>query len=186
MTDTRTAYISLIGLLAILQFAIVIAVTASFAQERDAPLPEGVVAIVNGTTVSEDDYRNFLFHHIGRSKLGDFLDKILIEEEAQRLGVRVTFHKIVDQSEREFEQNLKFFDSPGEYEAHLSKRGLTVEDVKADMCKRLILEETLTLCIIERRKRTGEKIGEASPSLADRQSFLEDLRARGKVKISGR
>ena len=186
MTNSRTTTLSLIGLLTIFQIAVVIAVTAAFAQESDEPLPEGVVAVVNGTTILENDYRNFLFHHIGRAKLGDFIDKILVEEEAQRLGVRVSFNKVVKRTEQEFERTLEFFDDPSEYTALLEKRGRTGEDVKADLRKRLIFEATLDLCIRERRKRSGEKIGKSDPTVADREVFLLNLREKGKVQISGR
>jgi len=57
-------------------------------------LPPGVYARVNGRDVTEREYAEYLLASLGKSHLGRYIDRILIETEARRQGVTVAPEEI--------------------------------------------------------------------------------------------
>ncbi len=56
---------------------------------KKSELPAGVLARLNGRDISVEEYAGYLVATIGRAKLDEYIERLLIEEEADRVGVRI-------------------------------------------------------------------------------------------------
>lgn len=123
-------------------------------------LPPGVLARVNGREVTVQDYTAYLFATLGRSKLNEFLDRLLTEEEAKRLGVIPTPEEVEERVEARVESAIRALHqgSVDRFQETLAKRGLTMEEHKQKLRQEnaySILEEK---CILKDRKVTEQDL----------------------------
>ena len=70
-------------------------------------LPAGVVARVNGREVTLEEYSQFLLELVGKKKLWELVDRILVEQEARRLGVALEPEEVSLAVDEEFEQKVR-------------------------------------------------------------------------------
>ena len=75
-----------------------------------AEVPEGAVAVVNGTPVLRADFAGALVRTLGRATLDRYLDRLLIQTEARRKGLTVTEEELQERKQLEVElRMLKVF-----------------------------------------------------------------------------
>jgi len=144
--------------------------------EARPPIPPGAVAVLNGRPVAIEDYKEFLYQTVGTSLLLDFLDRVLVEEEARRLAVSVPYERLEEETRKEIERrSAPFQKSRAKYIAALEERGGSwkeeEESIRADVLRRLILEQ----CVVRTRQ-----VGEEDAQRGFQELFGEDARS-GKV-----
>lgn len=122
----------------------------SEAKPRPSALPPGVVARINGRDVSVEEYASYLVATLGKSKLDDYVDRLLLEEEAQRLGITVAPDQVESALDQRIERTIKSFYA-GERQQFLDnliRRRTTLAEYKTRWRQRMyfdMLQEELVL-----------------------------------------
>lgn len=120
------------------------------------PLPEGVLARINGRNISAAEYMQFLYKQIDTTQFAEFVDDFLIQEQATRLAVQVPEAQVQEQVDQRVErtvQNLYQGDA-SKFEAALGQRYQTLEGFRRWSCQRLRTDMLLELCILAERQVT--------------------------------
>ncbi len=160
-------------------------------KEAAGPLPKGVLAIVNGQPITQDDYLRFLFHSAGLQHLQDYIDKHLVQEEAKRLGVEISYAAVDKETDGELQRALVFFKNSREvYIAFLKSRGIAYEEHKEKTRQRILDRITLDQCVLKSRvvgpeevKRKFEEVyGKDGISLFYRSILVEDTDLPGSAE----
>jgi foldase protein PrsA len=134
---------------------------AAPAPRPESNLPPGVLARVNGNEVTVDDYVKYLFASTGRSKLREYIDRLLLEEEARRAQIQPpTPEEVEEKVNALIESSMRtlYQNSQEKYAESLARQGLTPDDRKAklrqDNAYRMLEERT----IVKTRQITEEDI----------------------------
>jgi parvulin-like peptidyl-prolyl isomerase len=127
---------------------------------KEGGLPPGVVARVNGKEITAQDYTAYLFATLGKSKLREFIDRLLMEEEGNRLKITVTPEEVEDRVNAQVETTLRglYQNNMERFTERLSQKGLTLEEHKGQLRQETayrLLEEKI---ILSNRKITEEDI----------------------------
>lgn len=125
--------------------------------EPQAPaLPPGVVARVNGRDIKLEDYTGYLLASLGKSKLDELIDRLLLEEEAKALGVAIEPEKVESMVEEQIDRTIKslYQGSRESYVAGLAKRRSTLEDQKAKLRQDLYYDALRAEVILKTRQTT--------------------------------
>jgi parvulin-like peptidyl-prolyl isomerase len=127
------------------------------AQEKPAEpapgLPAGVLARVNGRDITVDDYVGYLLASTGKSKLDEYIDRLLIDDEARRLGISVTPAEIEGRVKDLVERTVKamYRGDEARFAEELRKRHTTVEDYKAKARQDLYYDRLYEAVIVKNR-----------------------------------
>jgi hypothetical protein len=84
-----------------------LAVSAGDALASGNGAASGPVAVVNGESISRADFGAYLVRSLGRSARDTFVDWMLVEQEARRLGVTITDAELADRKGLEVELRLR-------------------------------------------------------------------------------
>lgn len=125
-------------------------------------LPPGIVARLNGRDVSVEEYASYLFATLGKSRLDDYIDRLLIEGESQRLGVTVAPDEVEAALEQRIERTVRSF-YEGERQAfldNLARRRTTLAEYKARWRQRMYYDMLLEEVVLKTRKATPEALRE--------------------------
>jgi len=123
-------------------------------------LPQGVMARVNGQDITVEDYTAYLFATLGKSRLKEYIDRLLIEDEGKRLGVTITPEEVEGQLNAEIEARVRaiYQNSMDKFTESLTRQGLSLDEYKAkrrqDIAYRILEDK----CILKNRKVTDEDI----------------------------
>ncbi len=114
--------------------------------ELDAP-----VAVVDGETFTRRDLVEFLYFSQGPSALDPFIDTVLAEREAKRLGIEVTDEEIKVRALKNLSQLVKQYGGEAKLDEKLAASGLTrellVDMLRVNERRAVHLEK---LCLLDR------------------------------------
>jgi foldase protein PrsA len=128
--------------------------------EKGEGLPAGVLARLNGRDITIQDYTAYLFASLGKSKLKEFIDRLLLEEEGTRLGVAVTPEEVEERVNAQIENTVRalYQNNMDRFVENLGRRGLTLDEhkqkLRQDTAYQLLEDKT----ILKNRKVTEEDI----------------------------
>jgi parvulin-like peptidyl-prolyl isomerase len=117
--------------------------------EAGRSLPAGVLARVNGRDITVQDYTTYLFASLGRSKLREFIDRLLLEEEGRRLDLMPSPEEVEERVNTQIESTVRtlYKNSLDKFIENLGRMGLSLEDHKAklrqDMAYRILEEKSI-------------------------------------------
>ncbi|MBN1443235.1 MAG: peptidylprolyl isomerase [Planctomycetes bacterium] len=122
--------------------------------EGGVRLPPGVVARVDGRDIVLREYADYLLASIGKRKLGEYIDRLLIAAEAQREGIVVTPQEVDELVESRIERTIDgiFQGDRGRYLEALERQGTSLEDRMDELRQSLYYETLLTKIILKRRE----------------------------------
>ncbi|MBI4582786.1 MAG: peptidylprolyl isomerase [Planctomycetes bacterium] len=145
------------------------------AQESARSLPAGVLARVGGKDVTFQEYSQYLYSIYGKTKLNDLIDRILIEEEARRLGIAVTPEEVEKEVQAQIEKTLRglYQGDQAKLEANLKQRSMTLDDHK----EKLRQEAAYSLL------RDAAVIKTRAVSEADLKQQFEKVYGEGGVRL---
>jgi len=123
---------------------------AGAAQEKELVLPPGVLARVNGRDITVEEYVGYLLASLGKSKLDDYIYRLLLSEEAKAAGVSVEPQQVEAAVEEEIQRTVTslYQGSKDRYLQALLRRRTSLEDEKVRLRQELyysMLEEKLIL-----------------------------------------
>ncbi len=123
-------------------------------------LAPGVVARLNGREITVQDYTAYLFASLGKSKVREFIDRLLLEEEGKRLEVNVSPEEVEDRVNNQVNSSLKalYQGNMEKFLDSLSKRGMTLDEhkqkLRQDTAYKLLEEK----CILKTRSVTEDDV----------------------------
>ncbi len=120
----------------------------------------GVVAVVNGQKISEDEFITEMEKAVGREILRDLIDKQLLEDAARKRGIMPT-QKDIDDEVARIKSKVG---SEAAFNRELQQRNMTLEDYRDLLKMRMIVERLCT---------TDVKITDA-----DAKKFFEEHKAQ--------
>jgi parvulin-like peptidyl-prolyl isomerase len=96
-------------------------------------LAPGVLARLNGRDIRVDEYAGYLLASLGKSRLDEYIDRLLLEEEAKRLEVAVSPEEVEASVEERIDRTVKglYKGAKENYLANLARRRTTLEEEKA-------------------------------------------------------
>ncbi len=124
-------------------------------------LPGGVLARVNGIDISVEDYSRFLLASIGKTKLRDLVDRVLVEQLARQLKTEVSPDDVARRVEEQIENRVRvlFRGDRSRFEkVHLAGLGMSLDEYRDFQAQKVAFELLLERCILERRKITDVEI----------------------------
>jgi len=127
---------------------------------KGEPLPAGVLARVNGKEISAQDYTAYLFATLGKTRLREFIDRLLTEEEGRRLEVAITPEEVEGRVNAQIESTLRalYQNSMEKFVESLARRNLTLEEHKLKLRQETAYKLLEEKCILKTRKVTDEDI----------------------------
>ncbi len=128
----------------------------------EAPLPQGVIARVDGQDLTVEAYKDYLFRLVGKDRLQHFIDEMLVEKKAKELGVAVTAEETAQKVDEELQRQVEGFfkGDVGKFKEQLTQRGMSVDDYKAQRAPAMRNELLLERCVVQSRKVDDQKIQE--------------------------
>lgn len=119
-------------------------------------LPAGVIARLNGRDVRVEDYVAYLFASLGKSRLDEFLDRMLLEEEARVLGIVVPAESVESALEERIERTIKglYQGKREDFLQGLTRRRSTLEEHRAKLRQDLYYEMLTTEVVLKNRQVT--------------------------------
>ncbi len=151
---------ALIAILVILAVAAIVVLTA---KPQAVPQNSGVIAQVNGKPITQAQidslYKRlapeFQTDAARASLLNQTIDEMLLLDEAQRQGFTITTSQVNDQYQLALSrQNL----TDAQVQESLGRFNLTVNDIKNELQKQLIIFELINRTIINETQVTDEEI----------------------------
>ncbi len=144
--------------------ALAILVTSTLPAQETTPArqpipPRRIIARVNGVEITEDHYRAHLFRTLGRRLLDDYVDRLLVVEEAQRLKISVPYEEVEREVERQLERTHAVIGGgPDRLWTDLETRGFGRNEylarVRAETLHRMVLDR----CIVATREVSDEDL----------------------------
>ena len=128
--------------------------------EDEAGLPEGVLARVNGRDVTVEEYAAYLLASIGKSKLDEYVDRLLIQAEAEELDIEITPQRVEELLSERIERTIEALHQ-GDRElfiASLEKRSTSLEDYQAQLRQEIYYDALREGIILSRRTVTDEDV----------------------------
>jgi len=125
-------------------------------EQKTSSLPAGVLARLDGKDISVHDYVSYLYQSLGKSRLDEFIDRLLIEEEARRLEIEVQTEEIESAVAERLERTIKalYQGEEDRFVENLAKRRLTLEDYKGRARQDLYYETLWNEVILKTRQVT--------------------------------
>jgi len=125
-------------------------------EKKSPSLPGGVLARLNGKDITVHDYVSYLYQSLGKSRLDEFVDRLLIEEEAQRLEIEVLKEEIESAVAERLDRTIKalYQGEEDRFVENLAKRRLTLEDYKGRARQDLYYETLWNDVILKMRQVT--------------------------------
>lgn len=104
----------------------------------EASVPEGAVAVVNGEAVSRREFGRSLVRRLGTGAIGAFVDRALVEAEADRLGVQINEEELARRRELEVKMRLETLRrhwrvAPQEFESTAKRLGLGAGAIRREI-----------------------------------------------------
>lgn len=127
-------------------------------KKQEPRLSEGVLARVNGYDIRFDDYTRFLLALYGKTKLRDLIDRILVEQEAQRLEIVVPHAEIAAAVEAQIEQVVTVLyrgDREKFENTYLETQGMTLDEYRDFIAQKKAYELLQDRCIQKLREEKG-------------------------------
>lgn len=126
------------------------------AKEDKLNLPPGVIARLNGREITFDEYGSYLLASIGKSKLDEYMDRLLTEEEAKSIGVAVQPAEVESRLEEQLDRTIKslYQGKKESFSENLAKRRSSLEEYKAKQRQDLYFEMLAERVILKTRKVT--------------------------------
>ncbi len=165
------------------------------APENARALPAGVLARVGGKDITFQEYSQYLYSIYGRTKLNDLIDRILIEEEARRLGIAVTPEEVEKEVQAQIEKTLRglYQGDQAKLEDNLKQRGMTLVDHREKLRQEAAYSLLRDAAIIKVRavseadlKQQFEKVyGEGGVRLELRHLFIATRDAKAGTGNTG-
>lgn len=125
-------------------------------EKKTPALPAGVLARVAGKDITVHDYVSYLYQSLGKSRLDEFLDRLLIEEEARRLEIEVQEDEIESAVEERLERTIKalYQGEEARFVENLAKRRLSLEDYRGKARQDLYYETLWNEVVLKTRQVT--------------------------------
>jgi parvulin-like peptidyl-prolyl isomerase len=119
-------------------------------------LPPGIIARLNGRDITLDEYGSYLLASIGKSRLDEYLDRLLVEEEAKSLGISVEPAEVESRLEEQVDRTIKsLYQGKKEgFVESLAKRRSNLEEYKAKQRQDLYFEMLAERVILKTRQPT--------------------------------
>jgi len=155
--------------------ALGLAAAGASAADSEAGRP---VAVVNGQAITRAEFGRSLLLSLGRGALESYVDRVLIAQEARRMGVRVTDRELQERREVELALRLRAAEqgmrlSPEEFREAVANRGMDIEQVRRE------LADTISPDAL-RSKLLAEKLLEPYVNLSDAALRAYYERTRGR------
>ncbi len=125
-------------------------------KKSEPKLSEGVLARVNGYDIRFDDYTRFLLALYGKTKLKDLIDRILVEQEAQKLEVVVPHDEISKAVDAQISQvvSVLFKGDRSKFEkTYLKTQGMTLEEYRDFIAQKKAYDLLYERCIKKNRAK---------------------------------
>ncbi|MBN2584198.1 MAG: peptidylprolyl isomerase [Planctomycetes bacterium] len=121
---------------------------AEAAQSAPSPavLPPGVVARVNGETITREELTDTLLKYYSARALDSMIQQRVIRQEARRLGIKASA-KDIEQAEteffasRNFRQGMPLAERRKQWNERLALRGLTEDDFRRELELEILLRK---------------------------------------------
>ncbi|MFW6189882.1 MAG: SurA N-terminal domain-containing protein [Planctomycetota bacterium] len=81
--------------------------SAGLISAAEEPPPAEAVAVVNGERITRREFGRSLVRSLGRSALGSYVDRVLIEQAARRRGIETTEREVARRRELEVEMRMR-------------------------------------------------------------------------------
>jgi parvulin-like peptidyl-prolyl isomerase len=123
-------------------------------------LPPGVLARVNGKDITLDDYVGYLFASLGKSRLDEFVDRLLVEEEAKTLGVAIAPQQVETALEERIDRTVKglYQGKEESFIESLAKRRTSLEEHRAKLRQDLYYEMLWSEVVLKSRQVTDADV----------------------------
>ncbi len=123
-------------------------------------LPPGVLARVNGKDITLDDYVGYLFASLGKSRLDEFVDRLLVEEEAKTLGVVIAPQQVETALEERLDRTVKglYQGNKDSFAESLAKRRTSLEEHRAKLRQDLYYEMLWSEVVLKSRQVTDADV----------------------------
>ena len=154
---------------------------ASAPAGEESALPPGVVARIDGRPVFLQDYERYLVFTVGSGLLQDYLDQVLVDEEAQRLGVSVPYEAVERETERDLQRDVRRFGGREAYAAALRERGSSYEEKLKRARREALRRLTLDRCL-QKSRQVGPAEADHAPTPPERETYLDELRKKGHLQ----
>jgi parvulin-like peptidyl-prolyl isomerase len=138
-------------------------------------LPQGVLARVNERDITINEYSGYLLELFGKAKLWNLIDRVLVEQQAERRGVHVSAEdvgKLVDDKVEQVIRVLHNGDRAGFVESIQRRQGMNLEEYKEFLRQKKAYELLLERTILRDRVATEEEL----------KREFEDLYGEGGVR----
>ncbi len=123
-------------------------------------LPPGVVARVNGRDITLEEYVGYLLASIGRSRLDEYVNRLLVEEKARASGVSVEPSEVEAAVQETIERTIRS-QYRGERQTYLEalrRRNRTLEEETSRLRQELYYDMLLDRLIVQSRKISEEDV----------------------------
>lgn len=159
----RLAYILLAGLMGV----VLVSPGGLGARDQGADppaagdLPPGVVARVNGRDITVQEYSRFLLELYGKTKLTELVDRVLVEQEARRLGIEVQPAEVEKEVDEHIEQTIRVLyrgDRERFESMYLGKRHMSMEEYRDFLRQKKAYDLLVDRCVIATREVSEEDV----------------------------
>jgi hypothetical protein len=137
-----------------------LAAAAPAQEDPAAPLPEGVVATVDGEPIALADYQAYLYQRLGKRPLQGMIDHLLVTREAERFGVVADGAEIQARFDQRMEQARRGLNE-ADFAANLRQSGQDPAAFAASMREDVTQEILLDGLILATRVLTDEGLRRA-------------------------
>jgi parvulin-like peptidyl-prolyl isomerase len=137
-----------------------------------------VIAKVNGREITVREYADYLLASLGKSQLDVYIDRLLIEAEAQKQGVAVSPDEVEKLVEERLDRTIKsiYRGDRDEFLRALERRETTIEERKAKDRQDIYYERVVEKLILKERKVTPEALQKEFERTYGPQGVQFDLR----------
>jgi len=141
-------------------------------------VPPDAVAVVNGQSLSRSEFARSLVRSLGRASMESVVDRALVEQEARRLGVKISQEELAHRRELEIELRMRKMRrlvrlGPEEFRFFAEKQGWELEKLRREMADSISESALKTRLLAE--KILAERVEVTEKDLKD---YYE--RTRGK------
>lgn len=121
--------------------------------EAQATLPPGVVARLDSRDITVGEYTEYLFAVLGKSKLGDYIDRVLLEAEAARVEVSMEPAQVEELLRQEIDHEIQalYQGDEARFLAELARARLTRAEYEARRRQGLYFRGLGDAVILKRR-----------------------------------
>lgn len=114
------------------------------------PSSAGTCVVIDGQEYSIEQFENFLASRFGPQAIGEFVDHVLLQREAQRLGVTIAEEAVTAEVDRRLEGLRSLFPDGG-VAASLGQRRATLSGYRQWLTAQVRWELALASCIASQR-----------------------------------